>query len=170
MPENPKQFGRLSVARQLGLLVVLVLVATEGGTQSALQRSVSPPAAVPQTGGIAPSWGSATAGSTEPNASAGGTPVVPRGFSRGTLAAAAPPAPRDCTQLIQRPNPSYVATNMTHWNTDGTEDNGQILNQVGAAVRELQGNLNDLQVRIAQLRCADQNMEDKLDYLIRRLQ
>jgi hypothetical protein len=80
-----------------------------------------------------------------------------------------PPTPRDCAQLIQHANPSYIVTDMTHWSTNGTEDNGQILNQIGAGVRELQGDLDDLQVRVAQLRCEDQNLEDKLDYIIRRL-
>jgi hypothetical protein len=157
--------------RRAALLAALSLIATQGITQSSLQRSVPPPTAT-QSGGTAPSWG-APGSTTAPAGSANQASAVPRGVNRTTLAAgsapAAPPAPRDCAHLVQNPNPSYIATNMTHWSTDGTEDNGQILNQIGAGVREVQGDLNDLQVRVAQLRCEDQNIEDKLDYIIRRL-
>ena len=105
----------------------------------------------------------------------GPTAVRPHRHSAGVssaalaAAAAAPPTPRNCAQ-INSANPSYVSTNATHWNTDGTEDNGQILNQIGSWARTLQGNLDDLQVRLAQLACENQNIKDKLDYLIRRTQ
>jgi hypothetical protein len=35
--------------------------------------------------------------------------------------------------------------------------------------RSLQNDLNDVQVRVEQLRCEEQNIKAKLDYIIRRL-
>jgi hypothetical protein len=77
-----------------------------------------------------------------------------------------PPTPRNCAQ-ITTPNPSYLG-NPTHWNTSGGEDNGQILNSISGVLGALSEDLNDLQVRIARLACEEQNIEEKLDYLIQR--
>jgi hypothetical protein len=162
--------GRATVALQVCSVVALLLAAAQGGAQSSLERNASPQAGTSgqQTGSTTPAWGSPGA-TTTPGSTIG---AIPRATNKAALAAGAaapaPPTPRNCAQLITQPNPSYITVNLTHWYTDGTEDNGQILNQINGGTRLVQGDLNDLQIRIAQLACEDQNIEDKLDYLIRR--
>jgi hypothetical protein len=78
-----------------------------------------------------------------------------------------PPKDRDCRTLVTKPDTPYAAATFTRFYTDGTEDHGQILNAVIGVNHSVQKDLDDLQVRIEQLRCEDQNIKAKLDYLIR---
>jgi hypothetical protein len=81
----------------------------------------------------------------------------------------AAPTPRDCHKLVTQANPGY-AMEWKHWPTNGSGDDiGQVLNSMGVATHALQADLGDLQVRIEQLRCENQNLSDKLDYIIRKL-
>jgi len=78
-----------------------------------------------------------------------------------------PPKDRDCKSLVTKPDAPYAAPTFTRFYTDGTEDHGQILNAVIGVTHSVQSDLDDMQVRIEQLRCEDQNIKAKLDYLIR---
>ena len=84
-----------------------------------------------------------------------------------------PPTSRDCRKVVTQPDPNYV-TQFGRAQTNGYEsgpnvDFGYILNTIRGVGNVVQGNLDDLQVRIEQLRCENQNLEAKLDYIIRRL-
>jgi hypothetical protein len=81
--------------------------------------------------------------------------------------ASSPPTDRDCKSLVTKPDRGYVPERSGGFYTDGTEDHGRIMNEVSTTGRVVQVNLEDLQVRIEQLRCEDQNIKAKLDYLIR---
>jgi hypothetical protein len=78
------------------------------------------------------------------------------------------PKDRDCKSVVSRPEQNYQSS-FTKWSTDGTEDHGQILNIVNGAARLVQSDLEDVQVRIEQMRCEEQNIKAKLDYIIRRM-
>ena len=77
-----------------------------------------------------------------------------------------PPKDRDCQSQVTRPERAYSAS-FNKFPTDGTQDHGQILNVVVGTTRVVESDLEDLQVRIEQVRCEDQNIKAKLDYLIR---
>ena len=114
-----------------------------------------------------PSWNAPGAGSLSKPSTAVSTRVA---TSPAAVAATVGAAPhdRDCKTQVTRPDAPYGPV-MTRWSSDGTEDHGQILNFVGGATHILQGNLDDVQVRIEQLRCEQLNIKAKLDYLIRAL-
>jgi len=93
---------------------------------------------------------------------------VARNAGNSTAAAATalqPPRDRDCSAITQAPDP--FDPHPTKWYTDGTEDHGQILNTLGLLVVGVVHSTNDLQMRIAQLRCEQDNIKAKLDFLIR---
>jgi len=77
-----------------------------------------------------------------------------------------PPKDRDCKSLVTRPDSPYAGLAGKFY-SDGTLDHGRILDVVDGARRVIQVDLEDLQVRIAQLNCEDQNIKAKLDYLVR---
>jgi hypothetical protein len=87
--------------------------------------------------------------------------------------ASAPPTPRDCRKAITQADPSYVVQfgkAETNGYTSGPNvDFGFIINTIRAMANNHEGNHNDLQVRIEQLRCENENLAAKLDYIIRRL-
>ena len=76
------------------------------------------------------------------------------------------PKDRDCKSAVTRPDSPYAGLAGKFY-SDGTLDHGRILDVVDGARRVIQVDLEDLQVRIAQLNCEDQNIKAKLDYLIR---
>lgn len=84
-----------------------------------------------------------------------------------------PPTSRDCRKAITQADPSYTVPfgkAETNGYTSGPNvDLGFIINTIRAMANNHEGNHNDLQVRIEQLRCENQNLEAKLDYIIRRL-
>jgi hypothetical protein len=84
-----------------------------------------------------------------------------------------PPTSRDCRKAITQADPSYTVQfgrAETNGYTSGPNvDLGFIVNTIRAMANNHEGNHNDLQVRIEQLRCENQNLEAKLDYIIRRL-
>jgi hypothetical protein len=84
-----------------------------------------------------------------------------------------PPTPRDCRKAITQADPSYTVQfgrAETNGYTSGPNvDLGFIINTIRAMANNHEGNHNDLQVRIEQLRCENENLAAKLDYIIRRL-
>lgn len=106
-----------------------------------------------------PSWQTAPA-ARQPNAANG-----PVGNEHAL--ASSPPSDRDCKSVVTRPIQGYANHEAGGFSTDGTEDHGRILNEVANTGRVVQTDLEDLQVRIEQLRCEDQNVKAKLDFLIR---
>jgi hypothetical protein len=114
----------------------------------------------------APSWGQAGArGSAAPQAPGA---VNRNAMNPNTTATTVnqPPRDRDCSAITKADAP-YDTERPTKFNSDGTEDHGQILNGIAGTTMALRHDLTDLQVRIEQLRCEDQNIKAKLDYLIR---
>jgi len=94
--------------------------------------------------------------------------VVRNAVNSPAAAAAAlqPPRDRDCKAAVtQAPEP--FDPRPTKWYTDGTEDHGQILNALGGHITAVAHYTNDLQMRIEQLRCEQENIKAKLDFLIR---
>ena len=82
-----------------------------------------------------------------------------------------PPRDIDCTATIKAPG-DRNESKPTHWYTDGTEDHGQILNGISSIASGMAGAMsaiNDMQARIEQLRCEEQNTKAKLDFLIHTL-
>jgi hypothetical protein len=115
-----------------------------------------------------PSWGS-------PNIRGSSLPQSPNAVNRvaatpnaAVVNANQAPKDRDCKTLVTKPEQKYVS-NFTKWHTDGTEDHGQILNGVAVVGQAVEVDLEDVQVRIEQLHCEEQNIKAKLDYIIRRL-
>jgi len=106
-----------------------------------------------------PSWQSVPASTQSKGATA------PVGNERAV--ASSPPTDRDCKSVVTKPDRGYAPERSGGFYTDGTQDHGRILNEVSTTGRVLQVDLEDLQVRIEQLRCEDQNIKAKLDYLIR---
>jgi hypothetical protein len=106
-----------------------------------------------------PSWQTAPASAQSKGATG------PMGNER--TVASKPPTDRDCKSVVTKPDQGYAPARAGGFYTDGTQDHGRILNEVSTTGRVVQVNLEDLQVRIEQLRCEDQNIKAKLDYLIR---
>lgn len=87
--------------------------------------------------------------------------------------AGVPPKDRDCKSLVTQPEPDYV-TRFGRAETNGytsgpNVDLGFLINTTRGAANAVQGNLDDLQVRVEQLRCENQNIKAKLDFIIRAL-
>jgi hypothetical protein len=122
-----------------------------------------------------PSWGT-----TNPPQQAGALAAQPQPSAAAARAQAlpgragmTPPTPRDCKKLITKADPSYhldFGRSMTNGYTSPPDvDLGYVLNVTRGVGNSLQGNHDDLQVRIEQLRCENENIQAKLDYIIRRL-
>jgi hypothetical protein len=79
-----------------------------------------------------------------------------------------PPRDVDCNATITKPVDPYDP-HPTKFKTDQTLDHGQILNAFGEEIIGVAHYLNDMQVRIEQLRCEERNTKAKLDFLIRTL-
>jgi len=79
-----------------------------------------------------------------------------------------PPRDVDCKATITRPVDPYDP-HPSKYKTDQTLDHGQILNAIGEEIIGVAHYMNDMQVRIEQLRCEDQNTKAKLDFLIHTL-
>jgi len=94
-----------------------------------------------------------------------------RNETAGTLGS--PPAPRDCRKAVTQADPGYLRQ-YSHAETNGytsgsNVDLGFVLNTTRTIGNDEHLDHNDLQVRLEQLRCENQNIEAKLDYIIRNL-
>ena len=150
------------------------------GSMPAAAQSKSPPSwgAVQQPSSVGqPSPGQSLNGAAQQIPAAGQThpgqsPNAQRQNST-SVALNTPPTSRDCRKAITQPDPSYTVQfgkAETNGYTSGPNvDFGFIINTIRAMANNHEGNHNDLQVRIEQLRCENQNLEAKLDYIIRRL-
>jgi hypothetical protein len=101
-----------------------------------------------------PSWQTAPASAQSKGATG------PMGNER--TVASKPPTDRDCKSVVTKPDPGYA-------HQQGEFYDGQFItgDEVANTGRLVQVDLEDLQVRIEQLRCEDQNIKAKLDFLIR---
>ena len=82
--------------------------------------------------------------------------------------------PRDCRKLVTQAEPTYVRP-YRHSDTNGyvsppNVDLGYAINTTMVVANDEHMDHNDLQLRIEQLRCENQNTDAKLDYIIRKLQ
>jgi hypothetical protein len=131
-------------------------------TAGSLPRAQTPITGVQNSAGAqpgSPSWQSVPASTQTKGA------IAPVGNERAV--ASSPPTDRDCKSVVTKPDQGYAPARAGGFYTDGIQDHGRILNEVSTTGRFVQVNLEDLQVRIEQLRCEDQNIKAKLDYLIR---
>jgi hypothetical protein len=145
--------GALSIAACAAAPTTLTLVVAVCATSSAFAQ--------------APSWNSPDGR----NSSLSKPPpsgVVSKSAGSAVAVTLQPPRDVDCKATITKPE-TPDETRPTKWYTDGTEDHGQILNSVGASMIHAEGQFNQMQVRIEQLRCEEQNLEAKLDFIIRML-
>lgn len=116
----------------------------------------APPAAKPIPPANAPS-GTATVMSTSPPVTSAS--VVP---NRQVITN---PAPADRKCVRGSPNPSFVFK-PSNWNSNGLMDLGMVADLAGGYANLTIKATDDLQVRIEQLRCEQENIKAKLDYLI----
>jgi hypothetical protein len=174
-----RAFGEID--RRNGLAVLCAALSILGcAPMPAAAQSKSPPSWGPvqqPSSPAQPSPGPSLNGAAQNIPTAGQAPrgSSPNAQRQNTTSAAlnTPPTSRDCRKAITQADPSYtVAFGKAETNgyTSGPNvDFGFIINTIRAMANNHEGNHNDLQVRIEQLRCENQNLEAKLDYIIRRL-
>jgi hypothetical protein len=126
-------------------------------------------AAAAQSIQATPSWGTAPQPSPTPRAAVSTAPRL----INPEAAAVAPPTPRDCHKVVTQADPNYTRDYFhaeTNGYTSGSNvDLGYVLNNVRGVANDNHSDHNDLQIRVEQLRCETQNIEAKLDYIIRRM-
>lgn len=118
--------------------------------------STAPPAAKPIPPVNAPSGTAAATSASPPVTSAATVP-------NRQVITNPPPVDRKCERGSA--NPSFVVKPMP-WNSSGMMDLGKVADlNAGFSVQTLKAT-DDLQIRIEQLRCEQENIKAKLDYLI----
>jgi hypothetical protein len=132
------------------------------GTANPATPPNPPPGGPSQVRQGQPAWGAANGVQSAASRPTNAAQIAPK-----------PPPARDCKKLYANPNPDYVhnyhngAMNVP--GPDPNSEHGNIISETKVTTNNLESDLNDLQVRIAQMGCEQANMTDRIDYLIRML-